>query len=90
MNKENPYVIISHQLIIDARISPECRWLLMYIISTKDSWKINLKQLCNHCKEFMGRDRIYKIVKEAMEFGYLTKKKSFGKIEYFLSEFAKV
>jgi len=94
-DEENPYAIISRQLIRDASISPECRWLLIYLLSMKDGWKINVKQLVAHLKPHMGRNRVYAAVNEAIEAGYMKReeiKTSKGKnnlitqFKYYVSE----
>lgn len=68
---ENPYALVSRDLIRDSSISPECRWLVIYFLSMKDGWKINLKQLVFHLKPHMGRDKVYALVNEAIEAGYM-------------------
>lgn len=68
---ENPYAQISRALIRDASISPECRWLIIYFLSMKSDWKINIAQLINHLKPHMGRDKVYALIKEAIESGYM-------------------
>lgn len=94
-DEENPYALISRALIRDASISPECRWLIMYFLSMKDGWKINMKQLVAHLKPHMGRDKVYAVMNEAIESGYMKResiKTSKGKnklsthTKYFVSE----
>jgi hypothetical protein len=94
-DEENPYALISRALIRDASISPECRWLIMYFLSMKDGWKINMKQLIAHLKPHMGRDKVYIIMNEAIEAGYMKreetktskgKNKLFTQTKYFVSE----
>lgn len=72
-NKENPYAQISRSLIRDESISPECRWMLIYFLSMRDDFKINCKQLWAHVKQFMGRDKVYRIIEEACKAGYMKK-----------------
>lgn len=94
-DEENPYALISRSLIRDETISPECRWLIIYFLSMKDGWKINLKQLVSHLRPHMGRDKVYALVNEAIEAGYMKReetKTSKGKnnlitqTKYFVSE----
>lgn len=68
---ENPYAQISRALIRDKSISPECRWLLIYLLSMKDGWNLKVSQIHEHVKEFFGRDHVYKIVEEAINAGYV-------------------
>lgn len=70
-NKENPFALTSRALIRDETISPECRWLLIYLLSMKDDFKINVKQIWNHVKEFIGRDKVLRIIDEAWSAGYM-------------------
>jgi len=74
-DKENPYLIISRNLIRDKSISPECRWLIIYLLSHAEGWKVNPQQIMNHLKghKGCGRDRIYAIINEAIEAGYMKK-----------------
>lgn len=99
-DKENPYAMISRDLIRDESISPECRWLIIYLLSMKDGWKINVKQIQAHVKPFMGRDRLHKVMNEAIESGYIKREQcqqilrrengayqgSFKRVRYFVSE----
>lgn len=88
-DKQNPYAMVSNALIRDNRISPECRWLLIYLLSNNDNWKIRIKQIISHCKGFIGRDRVYAIIQEAIKFGYITVERGFQKAIYSVWEFPK-
>lgn len=70
-DKENPYAQINRELIRDPTISPECRWLIIYMLSMKDGWKLSVMQVYSHVKQFMGRDKVYQMIEEAMEAGYI-------------------
>jgi len=70
-DETNRFSIISNALIRDESISPECRWLIIYLLSNKENWKINISQIINHVKKHMGRDKVYAIVDEAIEAGYI-------------------
>lgn len=70
-DQKNPYVMINNNLIRDKTISPECRWLLIYLLSNEEGWKISVNQLRGHLKEFAGRDKIYDMLKEAVTAGYM-------------------
>lgn len=70
-DKENPYAQISRALIRDETISPECRWMIIYFLSMRDDFKINIKQIWAHVKKFMGRNKVYCIIEEACEAGYM-------------------
>ena len=81
-DKENPYSMISNALIRDESISPNCRWLLIYLLSNKDGWRINFSQIRNHLKKFMGRDSARAILDEAIEAGYIKREDEIEKISH--------
>lgn len=70
-DKENPYAQISRELIRDETISPACRWMLIYLLSMQDGWKVSVKQLWNHLKKFHGRSKVYALLDEAISAGYI-------------------
>lgn len=70
-DKENPYTMISRALIRDNSISFNCRMLIIYLLSNKEGWRINIKQVINYLKPHMGRDSVYKILDEALKAGYM-------------------
>jgi hypothetical protein len=72
-DKENPYAQISRDLIRDESISPECRWLIIYLLSMSDNWSIRIKQLIAHLKPHIGRDKVYRLINQAIEAGYMKK-----------------
>ena len=67
------YIICPSSLARDQEISPNCIALLIYLSSHAPNWRINIKQLCNHYKKFLGRDKIYSLIKEAIKAGYMKK-----------------
>jgi len=80
------YTIVPNALIRDETISPNCRWLIIYLISNKPGWSIKSSQLCHHTKGFCGRDKIRTLLNEAIEAGYIERKdvlKSAAKGGYF-------
>lgn len=78
-DQNEPYSIVPHDLIRDSSISPECRWLIIYLSSNNKDWKIHTNQVKEHVKGFIGRDRVDNLFKEAAKAGYI-------KIEIFLNE----
>ena len=93
-DEENPYSQINNALIRDASISPECRWLIIYLLSNKPGWKISIPQVIKHLSPHTGRDKVYLIVDEAIEAGYMqrvaiTKGNLRNGVSYHLSERAK-
>lgn len=90
-DSENPYTMVLNSLIRDVSISPNCRWLLIYLLSNDKGWKINIKQIIKHTTGHLGRDKIYYIIKEAIVAGYMKKEiiresGVFKSITYYLSE----
>jgi hypothetical protein len=88
---ENPYAQISRSLIRDETISPECRWLIIYMLSMKNGWKLSVKQIYAHVKKFIGMKRIYALLDEAIEARYIKREDRFeGNLKkgctYFVSE----
>lgn len=93
-DKQNPYVMISRALIRDKSLSPECRMLIIYLLTHTEGFTINTQEIMNHFKGHWGRNRIYELVTEAIEAGYLKREEIFEKnlkqgCRYFVSEFPK-
>lgn len=76
-DQQNPYTMISNALTRDESISPNCRWLITYLLTNVSSWKINMKQVLKHVRPHMGRNKFYKIIEEAIESGYLKREDVF-------------
>lgn len=89
-DQDNPYAQINNKLIRDNSISPECRWLLIYLLSNEKGWKILPAQIVKYVAPHWGRDKVYKILNEAIRGGYLkrvaSKRGSVNVYQYFLSE----
>lgn len=92
-DKENPYSMVSNQLIRDNSISPECRWLLIYLLTNKDNWIISTSQIVNYLKPHKGygRDSVRKLIGEAVAAGYMRRdeyidEQNMKRYRYFLSE----
>ena len=72
-DKKNPYVMISQELINDKNISPECRFLLIYLLSNKNRFKININNIVS-CNEITwGRTKVTRLINEAIEARYITR-----------------
>lgn len=72
-DQENPYSMISNALIRDNNISPECRMLLISLLSNCNGWQINITDLRAKFKKHWGKDKIYRFLNEAIEAGYITR-----------------
>lgn len=70
-DQKNPYVQIHNELPRNEKIPPEARLLLIYLLTNKDGWEIRVSQLINHFKPFWGRDKVYKIINQCIEHGYM-------------------
>src|ERR1700683_5356455 len=85
-----PYTTIENSLIRDETMSPQCRWLIIYLLSNKPGWRISVKQVINHLLPFVARKKVYALFKEALASGYMDKKQikdgsKFGIVKYFVS-----
>jgi hypothetical protein len=89
-DEENPYTQILNALIRDKSISPNCRMIIIYLLSNKSDWRIRIPHLITEFKDHLGKDAIYKIVNEAIEAGYIRREEyiqnNLKRYRYFLSE----
>ena len=92
-DQQNPYTMVKNDLIRDATISPNCRWLLIYLLTNEKGWKIKRAQVAKHIKSFIGRDKAYKLFDEAIAAGYMKREeipnkkyKNLKSYKYFVSE----
>ena len=94
-DQENPYAQINRNLIRDESLHPSVTWMLIYLLSMKDGWKITPKQIINHVKGHLGcgRDKVYDWIKQACEAGYMKKEEwldgNLKRYRYLLSEHPK-
>jgi hypothetical protein len=65
------FTVVPNALVRDKTISPNCRWLIIYLLSNKPGWTIKSRQLWEHTKGFIGRDGIRKVLNEAINSGYI-------------------
>ena len=63
--------MVLNELIRTTVISPACIALIIYLLSNKPGWRINVKQLINHYKSKLSRDAVYDLVNEALAAGYM-------------------
>lgn len=90
-DEKNPYTMIRNDLIRDQSISPNCRWLLIYLLSNNEQvWTVKISQVAKHVKGFIGRDAVYRIVNEGIEAGYIQRFEYFEdnmkRYKYYISE----
>jgi hypothetical protein len=67
-SRDNPYRMISRALFEDNRLSLEARGLMGYILVKPDDWQVKVTDLVKQGKA--GKNRIYRILNELMQFGY--------------------
>ncbi len=88
---ENPYTMIKNDLLRNNTLSDGCMRLICYLLSNKNDWKITISQIVNHMKNIMGRTKVYELVNEAIEAGYMKRETTLSKnlkskVKYFVSE----
>ncbi len=90
-DEKNPYTMIRNDLIRDNSISPNCRWLLIYLLSNNEEiWTVRISQVAKHVQGFIGRDAVYRIVNEGIQAGYIQRFEYFEnnmkRYKYYISE----
>lgn len=90
-DSDNPYTMVLNALLRNPEITPNCRWLLSYLLSNDKGWKIKPKQIMNHLDQHMKRDSVYKILNEAISTGYMKREEiringKFSGYKWFVSE----
>lgn len=89
-DEENPYTQIHNDLIRDKSISPNCRMIIIFLLSNKNNWIIRIPKLYEEFKNYLGKDVVYRLINEAIEAGYMMRKEftvnNLKRYQYFLSE----
>ncbi len=80
-DRENPYTMVNRDLIRDPALSPESCWLIIYLLSMDNGWKINIQQILNRVKPHMGKNKLYAIVNEAINAGYMMREEWFEDVK---------
>lgn len=70
------YSVVDNNLIRDPSISPACCWLIIYLLSNQQGWRINITQIASYVKKHMGRDKVRSLFAEAMEAGYIKREEA--------------
>lgn len=70
-DEEHPYVNVSKALVRDNSLSPEATFLIIYLLCNKDKWEIRMKVLIKQLEGRMGKNAIYRVIKELIEKGYM-------------------
>lgn len=66
---QHPFVMLPRALIVDANISPQCRWLISYLLALPPTQTISVPQV--YREQGLSKDRIYPMINEAIQHGYL-------------------
>ena len=69
-NAEHPYFSSARAAAQDENISYEAGGLLWYLLSKPDDWEVRIPDLQ---KNGAGRDKVYSMLKELKENGYITR-----------------
>ena len=89
-DEEHPYTHVLNALIRDKSISPNCRMIIIFLLSNKNNWKIRIPHLINEFKGHIGKELMYKLINEAIESGYMKREEyienNLKRYKYFLSE----
>lgn len=86
------YVKLSTKLLRNKEMSPNARWLISYLLCNDDEkWTITFKQVYNHVKDHIGKNKLYEIINECIDHGYLKREEfldehNLQKTKYFISE----
>jgi DNA-binding PadR family transcriptional regulator len=80
-DKENPYFMLARATAQDKGISYEALGILTYLLSQSDRWEINVSELAKRGsgEKKRGMTRIYRILKELREHGYITLEREYVK-----------
>ena len=80
-DKQNPYVLISREMLQDKSISPKAKGILCYLLALPDDWQIYHSQLQSSLN--VGEDYINSAMAELLKAGYAnrTRQKLNGKFQ---------
>lgn len=91
------FYILSNDIAGDRELTWEARGMLIFLLTKQDNWKVSIQNLINETKNAIGkaagRDKIYAIINQLVEAGYVTKQQTrepetgrMAETEYFVSE----
>lgn len=89
VKKRDNYVVLDKGFLKDTELTWQAKGLLAYMLSLPNNWSFNMKDLQKRSKN--GRDATYRIMKELIEAGYVTRiekrdEGKFNKVEYIVHE----
>lgn|SRR6185295_17626433 len=68
---EHPYAQILNDILRHKTLSIQAIWMLSYLLSNDRKWQIKISQIIKHVKGRIGRNKVYEIISELIEFGYM-------------------
>ena len=76
------FVMVPINLIRNPNLSPECKWFISYLLSHTGKWKVSIPYVIK--SQNISKNRIYPIINEALEAGYLKREEylDLGKKRY--------
>ncbi len=90
--EEIPFAQIPNELLRDKNLSLEVRAMICYLLSHRGGWRINVKQMLSSMCEGLGKNKLYRMIDEAIEAGYLKresirdeKNRNFKRFKYLVS-----
>lgn len=86
--EEDHFTMVPNELLRNPNISPQCKWFISYLLSHRKGYEIKIPFIMQNQK--ISKDRIYSLVDEAIESGYLKRKdyleKGRKRCKYFVSK----
>lgn len=70
------FTVIPNEAILDVRLSISARWLLAYLLSRPNDWKVQVGDIQK--KGGIGREKAYRLIKELIAVGWVRKDFSRG------------
>jgi hypothetical protein len=87
-DRENPYSQISRELIRDPNVSPQAKWLIIYLLSHQEGFNISMPYILKNQK--ISKNRMYSMIDQCLEAGYLKRTEYLfegrKRFKYFISE----
>jgi len=65
---DNPYSLVLKSFIHDQSLSPNCRWLLIYVSTFEEG--LDTEEIFDHVKNHLSREEFEKVIKEAQDLGF--------------------
>lgn len=69
-DRKNPHMFVNLKLLRDDTISPECRFLLLLLLSKPANWKMTRSNIIKEC-DWFSHKKIKELIEEAMNAEYM-------------------